>query len=97
MNFKGGHSHRRNWCQCSQCGKWFRRNRGYHEDIDRCIHVKVHFCSWSCSESASNEVDWETGWPYEPHFMHDEDLIPYQVMTDKGLIWVNTGNDDINI
>ena len=58
---------------------------------------KVHFCSWSCSESASNEVDWETGWPYEPHFMHDEDLIPYQVKTDKGLIWVNTGNDNINI
>jgi hypothetical protein len=48
--------------------------------------VRVHFCSQSCSESASNEVDWETGWPYEPHFMHDEDLIPYQIKTDKGLI-----------
>lgn len=78
--------HRRNWCQCSQCGKWFRRNRGIHDVIDK-LHVRIHFCSQTCSDMASSEVEWDVGWPYEPHFVQEEDLIPYQVMTENGLIW----------
>lgn len=73
-NRKGGHHHRRNFSQCSQCAKWFRNNKGEHGVIEK-LRVRVHFCSYLCSEAASSEVDWETGWPYEPHHVTEDDII----------------------
>lgn len=71
---KGGHHHRRNYSQCSQCAKWFRNNKGEHGVIEK-LRVRVHFCSRLCSEAASYEVDRETGWPYEPHHVTEDDII----------------------
>lgn len=73
--------HIRNWCQCSQCGKWFRRNRGFHDTIHKLL-VNVHFCSLWCSEAAMREVDWEVGWPYEPHYVQDEDILSGRQVDD---------------
>ena len=71
---KGGHHHRRNYSQCSQCAKWFRNNKGEH-DVIKLLKVRVHFCSYLCSQAASHEADRETGWPYEPHHVIEDDII----------------------
>lgn len=68
IDLKGGHRHRRNYCICSQCGHWFRRNRGihYYEFSDG----PLHFCNRTCDEQAQWEASLEAdvGGRYEAHY-----------------------------
>lgn len=60
---KGGHRHRRNYCICSQCGKWFRKNKGIHEE-------GFDFCDSICRDNAeaSCDVDRDVGGCYDPNY-----------------------------
>lgn len=68
---KGGHRHRRNYCICSVCGKWFRRNKGRHYD---CYDGTYHFCCGPCDEQAQSEADLEedVGGGFCPLYWDDE-------------------------
>lgn len=68
---KGGHHHRRNYCICSVCGKWFRRNKGRHYDYSDGTY---HFCCGPCDEQAQFEADLEedVGAGFCPHYWDDE-------------------------
>jgi hypothetical protein len=60
---KGGHHHRRNYIICNQCGKWFRKNKGIHEE-------GFDFCDSICRDNAvaSCDVDRDVGGCYEPNY-----------------------------
>lgn len=70
-DMKGGHHHRRNYCICSVCGKWFRRNKGRHYD---CYDGTYHFCGGPCCEQAQSEADLEedVGGGFCPLYWDDE-------------------------
>ncbi len=65
-NRKGGHHHRRNYCICNVCGRWFRKNKGIHED-------GFDFCGGECDRQASWEayLEADVGGGFEPHFWED--------------------------
>lgn len=67
----GGHHHRRNYCICSVCGKWFRRNKGRHYDYS---YGTYHFCCGPCDVQAQFEADLDAdvGGGFEPHYWDDE-------------------------
>ena len=67
-DMKGEHHHRRNYCICSQCGHWFRRNRGIHDY--EFSDGPLHFCDCTCDEQAQCEVSFEAdvGGKYEAHY-----------------------------
>lgn len=66
--------HRRNYCICSQCGKWFRRNKGIHAMMS---YGPIHFCNKHCSDGAEYEASLEAdvGGCYEPHYYDDTEEI----------------------
>ena len=66
--------HRRNYCICSQCGKWFRRNKGIH---DMMSYGPIHFCNKNCSDAAEFEayLEADVGGCYEPHYYDDAEEI----------------------
>lgn len=68
---KGGHRHRRNYCICSVCGKWFRRNKGRHYDYS---DETYHFCCGPCDEQAQYEayLEKDVGGGFCPHYWDDE-------------------------
>ena len=70
-DMKGGHHHRRNYCICSVCGKWFRRNKGRHYDYSDGTY---HFCCGPCDEQAQFEADLEAdvGGGFCPRYWDDE-------------------------
>lgn len=67
-DMKGGHHHRRNYCICSQCGHWFRRNRGIHDY--EFSDGPLHFCNRTCDEQAQWEayLEADVGGKYEAHY-----------------------------
>lgn len=67
-NLKGDHHHRRNYCICSQCGHWFRRNRGIHDY--EFPDGPLHFCDRVCDEQAQWEASLEAdvGGGYLAHY-----------------------------
>ena len=79
---KGGHHHRRNYCICSVCGKWFRRNKGRHYD---CSDGTNHFCCGPCDEQAQFEADLEAdvGGGFCPHYWDDEGDAEWRKRNEK--------------
>ena len=82
---KGGHQHRRNYCICSQCGKWFRRNKGIHEMMS---YGPIHFCNKYCSDAAEFEasLEFDVGGCYEPHY-YDNAAASCDVDRDVGVCY----------
>jgi hypothetical protein len=71
-DMKGGHHHRRNYCICSVCGKWFRRNNGIHDENES---GPLHFCDMICKRQAEFEscIDADVGGYFEHHYWDEEE------------------------